>query len=286
MLFVSTCNVDVQCNLVPPNCKRDSINKSTLYFTDKSIIMCLIFFNYKGLSPTWNLRKLVICVINQIGKTVLLWDKVLLKVFFIVQFWNNKLTLLQPKSQMSVFCLSGAPAPSWEWWVVGGGGGGGKVWTLEKPSGPSGLSLFQFLACDWEYFYFSADGRLVHRRVTPSPFASTLLYTWVKRDTEGSVLVYVFSREYPLFFLCSGVIGWLLCIVWSFVAALVNRYTRTKPTVREKCLAKECKCPRLGLQTVPLNPLSTALSRKPLHLHKGRYSHKNWLGLPKTPTQF
>ena len=39
------------------------------------------------------------------------------------------------------------------------------------------------------------------------------------------------AREYPLIFLCLGVIGLLLCIVRSIVSALVNRYTRTEPAI-------------------------------------------------------
>lgn len=41
------------------------------------------------------------------------------------------------------------------------------------------------VACDWEYFFFSPNGILVNRKVTPSPFVSTLFYTWVQRDTES-----------------------------------------------------------------------------------------------------
>ena len=37
---------------------------------------------------------------------------------------------------------------------------------------------------DWEYFYSTLDGMLVHRRVTPSiKFTGTHLYTWVERGT-------------------------------------------------------------------------------------------------------
>ena len=55
----------------------------------------------------------------------------------------------------------------------------------------------------------------------------------------GSVLVYGFTRDQPLFFLCLGVICQLLCIVWSFVAALVNRYTKTEPGIVIKTKVKK-----------------------------------------------
>ena len=42
-----------------------------------------------------------------------------------------------------------------------------------------------------------------------------------------------------MFFLCLGVInGLLLCIVWSFVAALVNRYTRKEPSFASRNVEK------------------------------------------------
>ena len=47
---------------------------------------------------------------------------------------------------------------------------------------------------DWEYFYSSLDGILVHRRVTPSiKFAGTHLYTWVER---GTVRVKCLAQEH------------------------------------------------------------------------------------------
>ena len=47
---------------------------------------------------------------------------------------------------------------------------------------------------DWEYFYSSLDGMLVHRRVTPSiKFAGTHLYTWVER---GTVRVKCLAQEH------------------------------------------------------------------------------------------
>ena len=55
-----------------------------------------------------------------------------------------------------------------------------------KPSGPSGQSLTWFLLYEATRSISTPplDGMLVHRRVTPSSkFASTHLYTWVKRDT-------------------------------------------------------------------------------------------------------
>ena len=56
------------------------------------------------------------------------------------------------------------------------------------PSDPSGRSLiipgFHSMKQLLEYLYFSLDGMLVHRRVTPSSkFASSHLYTWMKRGT-------------------------------------------------------------------------------------------------------
>ena len=42
-----------------------------------------------------------------------------------------------------------------------------------------------------------------------------------------------------LFFLCLGVIAKLLCIVWSFASALLNRYTRTEPILDPEKFAKD-----------------------------------------------
>ena len=48
--------------------------------------------------------------------------------------------------------------------------------------------------------------------------------------TENKVLSsYQHTGEKPLYFLCLGFIGYVWCIVWSFVSALVYRYTRTEP---------------------------------------------------------
>ncbi len=54
-------------------------------------------------------------------------------------------------------------------------------------SDPSGRNLSVHMVSvalsDWEYFYSPLDGMLVHRRVTPcSEFASTHLYTWVRKE--------------------------------------------------------------------------------------------------------
>ena len=41
---------------------------------------------------------------------------------------------------------------------------------------------------DWEYFYSSLDGMLVHRRVTPCiRFADTPLHTWAQRGAGARV---------------------------------------------------------------------------------------------------
>ena len=63
----------------------------------------------------------------------------------------------------------------------------GKVRFTYEPSGPLGRRLSRFLwreATRSIFFYSPLDGKLVHRRVTPSiEFAGAHLYTWMERGT-------------------------------------------------------------------------------------------------------